>query len=160
MYNINHSAESILSYFREIDIRMGSYIKKNRNIILLGAFMVGIFLAVMYLFKRFDINQEEIHAWISQFGPFSIFVMFAIQFLCSVTPIPDAVLTAIAMILYGPFLGGLIIFLGMYMAGLLHFYIAKRLGHDFIIRKFPEVNSLANKFGDTNIIIKLTYFIL
>jgi len=135
----------------------GKFIKRYRSIILMLLFIIIIYSILLYVFRRYDINQQKIHDWINQFGAYSVLALFFVQFIGSMTPVPDAFLTAIGMLLYGPWLGGLIIFTGMFIAGNFHFFVAKKLGKEYIIKKFPESEKLISKINSRNAITKLTY---
>lgn len=133
------------------------YYKEHKGFIVMFLVFFVFYFVLVYLFRHFDISQERITGWINQFGAYSILALFLVQLIGSITPIPDSLITAIGMILFGPFLGGFIIFWGMYFAGCIHFFIARKLGRAFIVRKFPEVGGLAEKFNNKNVVIKLTY---
>jgi uncharacterized membrane protein YdjX (TVP38/TMEM64 family) len=95
--------------------------------------------------------------WMGQFGVYTFVVIFAIQFSTSMLPIPDAVLTSIAMLFFGPYLGGLVIFAAMFSAGTMHYLIAKKFGKKYILDKFPEIQKLSIKVSGENEIINMTY---
>lgn len=144
------SAKKVGNWFKQ-------YIKEHKNLIYMFIGFGILYLILVYLFRHFDISQEKITGWISQFGAYSIFALFLVQFIGSITPIPDALITAVGFILFGPFLGALIIFLGMYTAGCVHFLIAKKLGREFIVKRFPEVGKFGANFNNDNVVAKLTF---
>jgi uncharacterized membrane protein YdjX (TVP38/TMEM64 family) len=130
---------------------------ENKNL-LITLILFGLFyLVILFIFRKFEISQERINGWIGQFGAYSVVAILLLQFIGSMTPIPDTILTAIAMVLYGPFWGGVLIWCGMYTAGTMHFIIARKLGKEIIIKKFPEISKFAGKITGNNVITRLTY---
>lgn len=132
-------------------------ILKNKKLVL-TSLLIGLFyLIIIILFRQLDITQAKMADWMGQFGVYTFVVIFAIQFSTSMLPIPDAVLTSIAMLFFGPYLGGLVIFAAMFSAGTMHYLIAKKFGKKYILDKFPEIQKLSIKVSGENEIINMTY---
>jgi len=132
-------------------------IRKYKQYIISIVVIIISYVVLLWLFRYLGWNESKIHTWISQFGPYSVIALFAVQFTTSMSPLPDAFLTGIGMVLYGPFWGGLIVWMGMFIAGNVHFFIARKLGKKIIIQKFPEIAKRVDKINKDNMISKITY---
>jgi uncharacterized membrane protein YdjX (TVP38/TMEM64 family) len=85
-----------------------------------------------------------------------LLALLGVQIFFSLTPLPDGAMPLLGMIIYGP-LGLLIVFLGMFIAAVIHYFIGKLLGKTFIEKKFPLIKRFADKFNGDHVIIKLIY---
>lgn len=113
------------------------------TLILLGIAYIGLFI----LFRKFEITSEKISSLVAPFGTYGFIALFALQFIASLTPIPDTALASLGVILYGPLKGTIAVFLGMYLAANIHYYIARKLGREYIVRRFPSVETFTNKYS-------------
>ncbi|HLD03876.1 MAG TPA: VTT domain-containing protein [Candidatus Dojkabacteria bacterium] len=115
------------------------------------------YLAIFFVFKYFNITREKITLFIGPFGVLGIFVMFLVQFIFSMTPVPDTSLTIISVLLFGPFLGVLPIIAGMLVAAIVHFRIARHYGKAYIIKKYPQsektLEELTSKVSVINLVL-------
>ena len=116
------------------------------------------YLAIFYAFKYFDITREKISLFIGPFGTLGIFIMFILQFIFSMTPIPDASLTIISVLLFGPLLGVLPIIAGMFSAAVVHFRIARHYGKAYILKKYPQSEKVLNELSTNVSVINLIIY--
>lgn len=131
-------------------------LKRNKRYIFLFFLVAAFYLSILFLFKYFDIQQEDIKKLIDPLGVYGVIILFLLQLFFSLTPLPDGTMPIIATITYG-WQGFLIILLGMLTGSLIHFYIAKKLGKSVIEKKYPLIKRYSDKAKGGNEIVKLIY---
>lgn len=128
----------------------------HRRYLYLFIIVTLFYIFILYLFKSYGIKQEDIKQLIDPLGVYGILVLFFLQILFSLTPLPDAAMPIIAMITYS-WQGLLIILLAHFLTSILHFYIAKKLGRKIIEDKLPLIKKYSDKVKGKDTIIKLVY---
>ena len=129
-------------------------LKNNRRIVLLSILFILFYIGIFFVFQNRGVSKEEIQQIIAPFGVNGLLVMLALQIVFSLTPMPDSAMPLLAMIMYGP-LGVAVIMVGMMIASIIHYALAKRVGKAFVLKRFPEVEKYLNKIGSRDVIIRL-----
>ncbi|MFQ5493165.1 MAG: TVP38/TMEM64 family protein [Candidatus Dojkabacteria bacterium] len=130
-------------------------IKVNKKVFYFGVTLLFFYLGLLFFFRVNSISREVVEDFLSPLGGWGIFMAFAIQVLTSLTPLPDAPLAFVTMILYGPVVGSITIMSGMTTATILNYFIARKLGRKFIFERFPVAEQYLRKFGK-----KITFEVL
>lgn len=133
-----------------------NFLAKNKRYAVLFVVFVILYVAVFVIFKKFEIGQDDIQNFVTPFGIWGPLALLLAQIVFSLTPMPDAAMPMLAFVLYG-IPGVLLIMLGMFIAAVIHYYIGKILGKEFIIKHFPLVSKLLGGLNNGNTIIKLIY---
>lgn len=82
-------------------------------------------------------NQKQIQHVIEQLGLFGpIAIIFIIAIAIIISPIPSAPIALVSGALYGHTLGTIYVIFGAVIGALAAFIIARKLGHDYVSRKF------------------------
>lgn len=141
------------------------YLKlKNRpKLILFLVLVVSAYLLLLFLFRRYNVQREDITNLLSPLGVWGILVAFLVLFAVALTPLPDTAFAFVTMVLYGPVIGSATIFSAMFLATVINYFIARGLGSSFIFKHFPETESYLDKFGKnlhTEGLIVLRFFSL
>ena len=131
-------------------------IKRNKRYLFLFILISIFYLGVLFVFKQYDIKQEDIRKLIEPLGAYGILGLFVIQVVFSLTPLPDGMMPIIATIMYG-WPGLLIIILGMLTATMIHYFIARKLGSQFIQKRYPKIIRYVEMVKGKHVILKLIY---
>ena len=133
-----------------------SLIFSQKRYVILFLLFACAYIVLLIFFKKNQINQEQIREMVEPLGWWGILALLGVQILFSLTPLPDGAMPLIGMIIYGP-LGILVVFIGMFIAAVIHYFIGKMLGKSFIESKIPLIKRFADKFNGEHVIIKLIY---
>jgi len=128
----------------------------QKRYVALFLLFAAAYITLLVLFKKYQITQDEIRTFVEPLGMWGLLALLGVQIFFSLTPLPDGAMPLLGMIIYGP-LGLLIVFLGMFIAAVIHYFIGKLLGKTFIEKKFPLIKRFADKFNGDHVIIKLIY---
>jgi uncharacterized membrane protein YdjX (TVP38/TMEM64 family) len=114
---------------------------RRRAIVLLAALAVG--LVALYVlvqqYAAFVFDEEELRAWIQQFGVFAPGVFVGIQTLqVIVAPIPGQVAALVAGYLFGTVAGTAYSMVGVVLGSAIAFTISKRYGRSAVERLLHE----------------------
>jgi uncharacterized membrane protein YdjX (TVP38/TMEM64 family) len=120
---------------------------RNRKFVISVLALAVFYIVLFIVFRKFEITTDKINGFVAPLGAYGFLMLFLLQLIGSLTPIPDAPLISFAVILYGPVNGAIAVFLGMYLAANIHFLIAKKLGKDYIIKKFPAIETFLQKYS-------------
>lgn len=89
--------------------------------------------------KDFQVWQDVSRDWIGQFGKVGPFVFVGIQILqVIITPLSHYTVGAIGGYLYGPYLGGILNYIGRVIGHYCAFLIARRFGRAYIEKHIDE----------------------
>jgi uncharacterized membrane protein YdjX (TVP38/TMEM64 family) len=104
-------------------------------LVLILLIAVGIFFFIYFDLHSFFSDRTKIIAFLSSFGPVSVFVFIGIQILqVLVAPIPGEVSGFIGGYVYGIFLGTLYSTIGLTIGSWLAFTLSRTLGRPFVER--------------------------
>jgi uncharacterized membrane protein YdjX (TVP38/TMEM64 family) len=97
--------------------------------------MVVFFLVLIYILEtsgfldRID-SVEDLQNYISQYGDWAKLMFVLIQFLqVAVIPIPGFITITAGVALFGPWLGGILSFIGIMIGSVVAFFIGRKLGY-------------------------------
>lgn len=114
----------------------------------------GAFLVVI---GYFNINPDSVKEFFAGKGLLLIPIFIALQMLAALTPLPDLPFIAIGVLFFQPWFAFLLIWLGMWMASIINFYIARRLGRKFVVSRYPQtaewIDRFTGKYGFETIIL-------
>lgn len=127
----------------------------KRYVILFVLFAIA-YITLLVVFNEHQITQDEIRKLVEPLGMWGLLALLGVQMICSLTPLPDGPMPMLGMIIYGP-IGILVVFLGMFISAIIHYFIGKLLGKAFIETKFPLIKRFADKFNGDHVILKLIY---
>ncbi len=136
--------------------KLVQFIQNNKKFALLVLFFIAFYVVLFIFFQSNHISQAEIQKFVEPYGFWGLFVLLIAQITFSLTPLPDGARPMIAYALYGP-IGVIVIGFGMYIAGLLHYFIGHKLGKHFIVKHFPQITHFLGILNNGNTILKLVY---
>ena len=142
-----------------------AYIKANRKQIARQLRIVIpyviVYMLVVFLLGYFDITADKVREVFKDFGPILLPVFITAQMIASLTPLPDLPFTAAGVLFFPPLVSFFVILFGMWLASFINFYIARRLGRSYILRKYPQasqwLDQFAGKHGFETIIIARSF---
>lgn len=137
--------------------RVVHFFKKNWGIILIILLLCLIFFYSYYsrgiIYSISNSDQASVINFIDSFGVFSYVIFILIVILEVVlAPIPALALYVAGGALFGTFLGGTLTLIGNLIGALIAFWIARRLGRNFVEKKVNPVarrkfDDFAEKYG-------------
>jgi uncharacterized membrane protein YdjX (TVP38/TMEM64 family) len=120
-----------------------------------------IYALVIFLLGYFDITAEKVRESFAGLGPILLPAFIAAQMVASLTPLPDLPFTAAGVLFFHPLISFVVILLGMWFATFINFMIARRLGREYILRKYPQssewLDQFAGKHGFETIIVARSF---
>ena len=128
---------------------------KNKAVILTTIISIAIYAAFIYSFRTGLISAEKIQDLAFSFGLSGFITVFFIQFFMSMTPLPDSFVAVLGIVLYGPWVGTILVYLGMTCAAIVHYFIARKMGVKYVMKHVPEAMPYIEKFGKKDAFIKL-----
>jgi len=119
------------------------------------------YVLVIFLLSYFDITADKVRETFRGFGPILLPAFIAAQMIASLTPLPDLPFTAAGVLFFPPVVSFFVILFGMWFASFINFYIARRLGRKYILRKYPQasqwLDQFAGKHGFETIIVARSF---
>lgn len=126
--------------------------KKNLPIyILLAIFLVIVGISANAYFSQYhDLTSENLDAFIRGFGPWALVVFIFAYLVASPIPFMAPVLSATGGLLFGPWIGLLVAMLASIATSLIPFFIARRLGREWVQAKMKggKLESFLNRVDD------------
>ncbi|KXK09948.1 MAG: VTT domain-containing protein [Candidatus Dojkabacteria bacterium] len=122
-------------------------ILQNKRVLISLGLLLAVYLLLLFIFREYGISREQINSFLAPLGYWGLLAAFLIQILTSMTPLPDAPLAFATMILYGPYIGSITIFVAMLIATAINYMIAHKLGKKYILRRFPQTAGYLNNYG-------------
>jgi uncharacterized membrane protein YdjX (TVP38/TMEM64 family) len=97
------------------------------------------------------LQPEAITSWIKSFGPWAwVFFILALV-LSGMSPFPDTPIVLAGGAVFGPWLGSLLAVIANTFGFLINYFIAKKLGSEWVTKQFPQVmkvvSSLEEHYG-------------
>ncbi|KXK27327.1 MAG: TVP38/TMEM64 family inner membrane protein YdjZ [candidate division WS6 bacterium OLB20] len=128
-------------------MKMQEFLARNRKVFIAVTLLAAVYIILYIVFRQNQISRTEIEEFLAPLGAWGILAAYLIQVLTSMTPLPDAPLAFVTMILYGPYAGSAAIFIGMLTATTINYAIASRLGTRYILGRFPLTASYLKRYG-------------
>lgn len=132
--------------------------KKRKITITFIIIAILFYFLFFYLVKNLDITKEKIDSIVRPLGVKGIILIAVLQFLVSMTPLPDTLVILPALILFGPIVGSITSVVGIVSASIVHFNIAKKIKTDILYKWFPISNEMTEKFSKSMKLEKLILF--
>lgn len=117
-----------------------------------GLFL-SLFVIVLFfiIFQKLGFSFNGIREQIISYGNLGIIILIFLMVLSVMSPLPDTPIAITSTIVFGPIIGFLIIFTGGLIGAILDFLIIRKLGREYITKRFPNamfnINNSAAKFG-------------
>ncbi len=139
------------------------FLRENYGVILFIVIVIGFF-AYSYLSKGIiyslsNSDEQAVIGFINSFGVFS-YLAFVILVILEVVlaPIPPLILYVAGGALFGTFIGGLLTLFGNLVGALLAFWIARKLGREFVekrvdMRLRKKFDNFSQKYGGLSLFI-------
>lgn len=119
--------------------------------------IVGSIYSLIELQESAHFNARTLYQWISYFGPFSAVVYVIVMVFAVITPVPDSLVYIAGGYLFGTVLGTVLSLIGFVIGTSIDFWFARRLGREYVTRKFPNyshlIDSYSKKIGWQSIVI-------
>lgn len=118
----------------------------------MGLLVSLIFIVIcVAIFNYYGLSIDGLRNSVRSYGNWGIIVLTVLMILSVMSPLPDTPTSIISTVVYGPIIGGLIIFIGGSLGAIFDFIIIRALGREYISEKFPKtmaiINGFAKKFG-------------
>jgi uncharacterized membrane protein YdjX (TVP38/TMEM64 family) len=125
--------------------------------VLLLAFAIAFYLIVLLIFRKYGITREMLEPVLSPMQEYGAPVLYLLQFISSLTPLPDNFLIYAGVIIFGPAKTFFTIYASYVSATCVSFAIARRFGKERIFRRFPKmiekIESYDQKLKPHNLIV-------
>lgn len=129
-------------------------IRKKLILVGLGIFL---YLIILLLFRKYGITKELLEPVLSPMHKFGTPILFLLQLLFSLTPVPDNFLVYAGVIIFGATKTFFTIYASYVFATCLSFGIARRFGKERILGRFPKmiekIESYDHKLKPHNLIV-------
>ena len=140
-------------------LKIAQFLRNHSPLIAIS--IIPLFLSGFWIIEHFSAFQQflqvELVAFIRQFGPYAWLVFLCLSILSTMSPFPDSVFTFMSGFLFGPLVGTLLTLLGSLIGNSIDFYLARKLGREYVHKKFPkaskEVDQFATQSGWQSIIV-------
>ena len=124
---------------------------------LLLAFAIALYLIVLFIFRKYGITRELLEPVLSPMQRYGTPVLLLLQFISSLTPLPDNFLIYAGVIIFGASKTFFTIYASYVTATCVSFAIARRFGKERIFRRFPKmiekIESYDQKLKPHNLIV-------
>lgn len=98
-------------------------------LVIITALSAGVFYCGKSGFTEKISDAEKLTEYLKSFGIWSVLVLFFVEFFAVLfLPVPDIVTASAAVVLFGPFFGAIISFLGAFCGSLAAFFIGRKFG--------------------------------
>ncbi|MBP9758934.1 VTT domain-containing protein [Candidatus Dojkabacteria bacterium] len=125
------------------------------------AFIIALYIFVYIVLRYFGIDRETLSPLIETFGQHSILTIFLLQLIFSLTPLPDSIVMYFAVVAIGLYDTFIAVYLGMLVASIIHFTLAKKYGPKVVYKLFPKFRSQIEAFKgklDTHHLLLYRFF--
>ena len=115
--------------------------------------IVALLIAFLYYLgtevtESNNFNQASIEAFIKRAGIFSWLAYLLLVILAVLGPITSSVIILIGGYLFNPFLVIGLNLLGEFIGASGNFFIGRKLGKKLLMKKFPKIKHMVEKYGD------------
>lgn len=107
---------------------------------------VIIYFVLLAVINHYNITQDKVEALFAGFGLFLVPGFIIVQLLVSLTPLPDLPFIAPGVLFFKPWQVFILIWVGMWIGSIINFLIARKLGRQYIQRKYPQTAEWVDKF--------------
>lgn len=108
-----------------------------------------IYAVFLFVMSKFEITEDSVRGFFAGQGAILAPVFVIIQFVVSLTPLPDLPFIAAGVLFFQPWATFGLIWLGMWLGTMVNFWIARKLGRSFIKRKYPETAEWIDRFSSS-----------
>lgn len=112
------------------------YVRKRFVLISIGA---TIYFVILGLFIKYDIDRAIIEPLVEPIEKAGIVMLYLLQVLFSLTPVPDNFLIYLGTLVFGPLKTFFTIYASYLTATSISFYIARHYGRERLMRRFPKL---------------------
>lgn len=127
------------------------YLKHNKRKILKQIRLVIpyaiIYIALIVAFNYFNITTDSVRATFAGKGAILIPIFIGLQLLAALTPLPDLPFTAAGILFFQPWFSFLLVWFGMWVASTINFFVARRLGRQWVQEHYPGTSSWIDRFS-------------
>lgn len=107
---------------------------------------IVIYAIFLYVMNYFDISVESVREFFAGKGLVLVPIFILVQLVASLTPLPDLPFIAAGILFFQPWATFILIWIGMWLGSLINFYIARRLGRNLILNRYPQTTEWIDKF--------------
>lgn len=134
---------------------ISSRISKKRARLL--ALVIILYLVVLLIFRKYGITRELLEPLLKPMQEHGVPVLYFLQFISSLTPLPDNFLIYAGVIIFGATKTFFTIYASYISATCINFVIARHFGKERIYRRFPgmivKIESYDQKLKPHNLIV-------
>lgn len=94
-------------------------------------------------------NYDLISSLLSQYSSISWLIYVGLLVLAVMSPLPDSIVILAGGFIFGPVIGTILTIIGQSMGASFDFLLARKLGREFVIRKFPRSSSIVDTYSHT-----------
>lgn len=121
-----------------------------KTIVVWVVFLLFIFIFIYTALELQEsklLNAKTVTHFLAQFGYLAGIFYIALMILAVVTPIPDSIVTIAGGYIFGPVVGSLFSLIGLAIGTSFDFWLARRLGRDFVSKKFPHSMDIIDRYA-------------
>ena len=93
------------------------------------------------------ITQAKVQHFVLQYGYFSWLVYTSLLVVTILSPLPDTPVVLAGGFIFGPFITIPLTIVGQLVGATLDFYLARKLGRNFVTKKFPNATKALNEYS-------------
>ncbi len=114
---------------------------------LLGAcVLITLYLLFLFLFRKYGVTRERLEPVLSPLQSHGLPLLFFLQLIFSLTPIPDTFLVYMGVVIFGPTKTFLTIYASYLAATCISFSIARYFGKKKLMSRFPNMIKNIEKY--------------
>ncbi len=118
-----------------------------RNLLISIAFLSLLFYLGLEVKETNFIAQTKVQGFILSYGIFSWLVYILLLVVAIMSPIPDTPIVIAGGYIFGPFISIPLTIIGQILGATIDFFLARKLGRNFVNNKFPKASSLLNEYS-------------
>lgn len=93
-------------------------------------------------------SRDVVFSWLHWFGPWAWVLYIALLVIAVMSPLPDTLVIIAGGFFFGPVIGSLLTVIGQGLGATIDFFLARRLGRNFVKAKFPKSSSFIDRYGE------------
>jgi uncharacterized membrane protein YdjX (TVP38/TMEM64 family) len=93
------------------------------------------------------LTQEKIQHFILRYGYFSWLMYIGVLLITILSPLPDTPVVLAGGFIFGPYIAIPLTIIGQLLGATADFYLARKLGRNFVTKKFPKATATLNAYS-------------
>jgi uncharacterized membrane protein YdjX (TVP38/TMEM64 family) len=118
-----------------------------RNVLISIVFLSMLFYSGLEVKETNFITQTKVQGFILSYGLFSWLAYILLLVIAVMSPVPDTPIVIAGGYIFGPYISIPLTIVGQILGATIDFYLARKLGRNFVNKKFPKASNLLNEYS-------------